>query len=215
VAEEHRARKPVTRLNASDRARIVTRHAAALERHGYGPQALFWQNREVQETRFRVFVQAMVPQPETLLDVGCGFGDFYAFMRQQGIRTDFTGLDISPDMILAARSRFPNACWLEGELLTACLPAESYDVVALSGALNEPIEQADGYARAVIERMWLLARRQVLFNMLHRGCERTARSPFLVARDPDEVLRWCRTHTQQVRVVEGYLPHDFTIVMEK
>jgi len=146
---------------------------------------------------------AMVTAPDSLLDMGCGFGDFYAWLRTQGVRPAFTGVDLSPDMIHAARCRFPEACWVEGELLTARLPADRYDVVTLSGALNEPVENADDYARAVIGRMWSLARRQVLFNMLHRGCEETARSPFLVARDPEVVLGWCWAYTHQARIIEG------------
>ncbi len=215
MAKAHRTRKPLAGLTEADRARIITRHAAALERHGYRPQALFWQDRDVQTARFGVIADAMLSAPASLLDVGCGFGDFYLWLQQQGITPAFTGVDVSPDMIFAARSRFPAARWLEGELLTVALPEAGYDVVTLSGALNEPIAEADAYAQAVIARMWALARRQVIFNMLDNRNDEVARSPFLQGRLPETVERWCRCHTANVRVIEGYLSNDFTVVMEK
>ena len=214
MVEAHRTRQSVS-LSAADRERIVKRHAVALARYGYRPQALFWQSQAVQVTRFRVITDVMVSAPQSILDVGCGFGDFYLWLQQQGIETEFTGVDVSPDMIFAARSRFPAARWVEGELLTLSLPETGFDVVTLSGALNEPIEQADAYAQAVIARMWSLARRQVIFNLLDVGHPEVARSPFLHGRDPDVVLRWCRHHTDAVRLIDGYLPNDFTVVMEK
>ncbi len=214
MVEAYRTRQSVG-LSAEDRERIVKRHAVALARYGYRPQALFWQSEAVQMTRFRVMTDVMVSELHSLLDVGCGFGDFYLWLQQQGIETAFTGVDVSPDMIFAARSRFPAARWLEGELLTLSLPETGFDVVTLSGALNEPIEQADAYAQAVIARMWSLARQQVIFNLLD-GCHpEVARSPFLQGRDPERVLRWCRNHTDAVRLIDGYLPNDFTVVMEK
>lgn len=215
MAETHRAGQSGAGLNPADRARIITRHAAALERHGYRPQALFWQDRSVQNERFRVIADAMLPAPGSLLDVGCGFGDFYLWLQQQGMTPAFTGVDVSPDMIFAARSRFPQAKWFEGELLTVTLLQAAYEVVTLSGALNEPIADADGYAQAVIARMWALATRQVIFNMLDNRNDEVARSPFLYGRLPETVEGWCRRHTANVRVIEGYLPNDFTVVMEK
>ncbi|SIN77697.1 Methyltransferase domain-containing protein [Sulfurivirga caldicuralii] len=215
MAETHRAGESGAGLNPVDRARIITRHAAALERHGYRPQALFWQERGVQIARFGVIADAMLSAPASLLDVGCGFGDFYAWLHEHGMTPDFTGIDLSPDMIFAARSRFPQAQWLEGELLTVALPEAGYEVVTLSGALNEPIADADAYAQAVIARMWALARRQVIFNMLDNRNDEVARSPFLHGRVPETVERWCRRHTANVRVIEGYLPNDFTVVMGK
>lgn len=83
-------------LPEKQRLRIQTRHQCSLERFGYTPQALFWSSREIQVLRFEVLSQVFkaqkTQQAGSLLDVGCGFGDLSAYLRQIGLNCDYFGL---------------------------------------------------------------------------------------------------------------------------
>ena len=58
---------------------------------------------------------ARVPPGGRVLDLGCGAGEpIAAYLLAQG--RDVTGLDFSPAMLRLARSRFPAARWIEGDM---------------------------------------------------------------------------------------------------
>jgi len=55
-------------------------------------------------------------QRDSVLDVGCGFADFYKWIEGQGRPVAFTGIDLSPDLLRVAREKHPHATLLCGEL---------------------------------------------------------------------------------------------------
>ncbi|WP_419603095.1 hypothetical protein [Thiolapillus sp.] len=67
-------------IDREQRQRIVASQRDAWQRFGFHPNALFWSNREIQEIRFRILLEAGMHSGESLLDVGCGFGDFSAWL---------------------------------------------------------------------------------------------------------------------------------------
>jgi SAM-dependent methyltransferase len=61
-----------------------------------------------------------------ILDLGCGTGWFTAKLAEFG---QATGIDLSPEGINQATSRFPRATFLAGNLFKVPLPAAHFDVV--------------------------------------------------------------------------------------
>ena len=53
---------------------------------------------------------------EFILDLGCGTGDLTDFIRRSG--ADVLGVDAAPEMIAAARSKFPDLNFILGDILT-------------------------------------------------------------------------------------------------
>ena len=126
-------------MKKEQRERIIKRHHHSVWMHGHSPQALYWANKEVQEIRFDVLLGCGVSNGDSVLDVGCGFADLYDYMKMNGITTQYTGIDLSPDMINAAKERLPHLTFFQGDLFDLDPPEKSYDWVLLSGALNEPL----------------------------------------------------------------------------
>lgn len=202
-------------LTEQQRKRIVDRHRDALLRFGVHPHALYWSNREIQETRFRVLAQIGIEGGASLLDVGCGFGDLYGYLLQQGIETHYTGLDLSPELLAEARRLHPQARFIEGDLFDLDPAPGSYDIVVLSGALNEQLGDDGAYARRVIEAMFRACRRGVAFNLLDARHPRTAACSDLQSFDPDEMLAWCQGLADRVDIVSGYLDNDFSVYLRR
>ncbi len=69
-----------------------------------------------------------------LLEVGCGDGDFLTLAEADGWRV--TGIEYSPAACEKARQRLKNGEVLNGELQTAGLPAEQFDLCVLSDVIE-------------------------------------------------------------------------------
>jgi len=217
------------KLTDKQRLRIQTRHKVSIERHGYQPQALYWSNREIQEIRFQNLIsilpnsQELKNQAWTLLDVGCGFADLVDYLATSNYFPTYTGLDLSPDIVLAAKSLHPKCTILDGELAESQFKTSEFDYVMLSGALNEVVEteientaQYKGdYAKSVIKEMYRICRKGVAFNLLD-GNHACVQSRYdLQSFMPKEIVAYCESFADEVKLIEGYLENDFTIHLKK
>ncbi|MDX8407939.1 MAG: class I SAM-dependent methyltransferase [Mariprofundaceae bacterium] len=199
-------------MKKEQRKRIVDRHRDSLKRHGYHPNALYWSTREIQEIRFEVLAGIGIEAGDSLLDVGCGFGDFKGWFEKQGGDLDYTGIDLSPDLLAAAAQRHPDGNFFCGDLFDMDFTDSGFDWVILSGALNELLHDEGDYARRVVRRMYALCRKGAAFNLLDA---RHFRAHDLQTHMPDEMLAWCWGLCPASIVVDDYLKNDFTIYMHK
>lgn len=78
----------------------------------------------------------------SILDVGCGQGDFYFFLKQR-FSVDYTGLDFSDLMIEKAKTRYPEANFIKTDFLNS--KVENFDYVVASGTFNFQIENQYDY----------------------------------------------------------------------
>ncbi|MDQ6966006.1 MAG: hypothetical protein Q9M23_03665 [Mariprofundaceae bacterium] len=103
-------------MNKEQRKRIVDRHRDSLTRHGYHPNALYWSSREIQEIRFEVLAGIGIESGDSLLDVGCGFGDFKRWFERRSGTLVFSSIDFSPDLPGEAEKRHAGGTFLCGDL---------------------------------------------------------------------------------------------------
>lgn len=198
-------------MDEQQRKRIVDRHRDSLLRYGVGPAALYWSSREIQEIRFSVLSAIGLQSGDTVLDVGCGFGDLASYLKEKGIELAYTGIDLSPDLIAAGRKKDPELKLVEGDIFDFDPLPQSYDFVLLSGALNENLNDDGVYARRVIRRMYQACRRGVALNLLNANHEWTASRWNLQSFKPAEMLAYCRELSAHCELRDDYLDNDFTL----
>lgn len=202
-------------MDEEQRQRLIDKHRLSLVRHGYSPRTLFWESRAIQRTRFQAIAEIGIKAGDSLLDVGCGFGDLRSWLHSHELEVDYTGLDLSPDLIDKARTLHARAQFHAGDIFDLEAGADSFDWVVLSGTLNWHLDDDGIYARRVIRRMFELCRKGVAFNMLN-GHYWKGRSLYgLVAFDPDAMLAYCREMAPKCRCRTDYLDNDFTIYMRR
>jgi SAM-dependent methyltransferase len=106
--------------------------------------------------------------PCTIADVGCGAGDFLAFLRSAGWdRARYDGFDIVPEMVVAARrkQRGRGGRFQVRDVLDEGF-ARRYDYVVASGIFNLRVPDHDRFLRLMVEAMFAASRRGVAFNVL-------------------------------------------------
>ncbi|MDQ6982631.1 MAG: class I SAM-dependent methyltransferase [Mariprofundus sp.] len=199
-------------MNKQQRKRIIDKHRDSLTRHGYHPNALYWSNQGIQQARFKVLAGIGIQASDSVLDVGCGFGDFKGWSESKGCRLKYTGIDLSTDLLKQAEHLHPDGKFCSGDLFDMTFGQGSFDWVILSGALNEQLHDDSVYAFRVITRMYSLCRKGVAFNMLD--------ARHLVAHDlhsqmPERVLAFCQGLCPNCVLHDEYLNNDFSIYMLK
>ena len=202
-------------MDARQRQFLIDAHRDSLHKHGYSPMTLFWESRGLQWVRFRVLSEIGIGSGDSLLDVGCGFGDLRSWLLAQGIEVEYTGIDLSPDLVEKARTLHARAQFYEGDIFDLEADAQSFDWVLLSGTLNWQLHDDGDYARRVIVRMYELCRKGVAFNMLNAQCWSRKQLFGLVAFDPDLMLDFCRQLTPDCHLRCDYADRDFTIYMRR
>ena len=185
-----------------------------VRRFGYDHRGLGFRNRSSQEKRFEALVSLGDFHGRRLLDVGCGFGDFLAFLKARGIDPVYTGLDLCEPMVARGRERFAGAeaRFLVGDVLEHA-PDQPYDFVVASGIFGLDAVGARERIRPTVERMFEWARVGAAVNFLSRRSPAPAAARVYV--DPAELLQLGLLLTPAVRLDHTYLPNDFTLHLYK
>lgn len=111
---------------------------------------------------FEILTAMGLPPEATVLDVGCGYGDLYAYLAARGHTGRYIGLDIVPHMIEEARRRFPQAEFVVGDIVSADL--EPCDYALASGPFDYRTPNSPTRWRTALARMFALARCGIAWN---------------------------------------------------
>lgn len=188
-----------------------------LSRHGASPRALNWGSRESQRLRFRILFEAGIPRDASVLDAGCGTGDFLAYLRERGFEGRYVGIDLTPAMIEAASKRFPGERFAVASIGDAAgLSREAFasDFVVSSGVFYYRQADPERFLHESLERLFPLARRCLAFNSLSTWADRPAEAGEFRA-DPLRTLSFCRRLSPRLTLRHDYHPGDFTVYVRR
>ena len=190
----------------------IRRHYEPLIQPGRpGHEVADWADVAAQQMRFQVLIHNVDLTGRSLLDVGCGTGDLLMFLAEHNVSADYLGVDLLDKMIAEAQKRHPNAAFeclnpFQADTLTG----RTFDVVFASGVFNLDDGHAREFLPVGVGRLHSLAGRTLVFNLLHA---RTAnRYPDCIYWEPADALAAVQPLNADWRVIDDYLPNDFTVV---
>ena len=170
-----------------------------------------------QRRKFGILADGIRPRrrPLTLLDLGCGFGDFLGYLRTQGreIRR-YVGLDLVPDIVEVARRKHPEGRFEVRDVLREGI-AGRYDYAVANGIFYIRAPDSPDHLRRTVRTLWDHCREGVLFNARSSYADAAfvRRERHLYQYDPVEVLDFCLGLTRTVVLRHDYMPHEFTVYM--
>jgi SAM-dependent methyltransferase len=195
-----------------DNRRTRDYFSANLERFGADVRAVDWGNTESQRLRFKVLAEVGELNSSSLLDVGCGMGDLYGWLKENNIKAQYRGIDITPEMTTIAKKRFPSGDFSVGNMLEDPQPSgQHYDFVIASGIFYLRQNEAMEYLQTTVAAMFKAARIGIAFNSLSTWFE--PKEPGEFYADPLKTVHFCRTLTPWVRLRHDYHPRDFTVFL--
>jgi len=202
-----------------NREKIIARFNEVMREH-YGPllaagrqgyEVVDWASRRSQLARFAVLADNVQLEGASLLDAGCGVGALWAYLKDRNIDCDYLGVDLMADMIDRARRLHPQARFECGDILTGDpLAGRQFDVVFCSGMFNLAFGQNMEFLPLAVERLLALARGTVVLNLLHHRVRPPEKRYFHY--DPAEVISALAPFGCPCRVLDDYLPNDFTVI---
>jgi len=166
--------------------------------------------RRGQRLRFEAFLQHHLVAGRSVLDVGCGVGDFYERLQQRVIDADYHGIDLSTDMVARARQRFPGARFEVADI-SQLAAGTAFDYTTAFAIHNIKVDNGLAMLERVMRQQFALSRVMAYVSLLtdrYQGF-----SPHLQAWRAEEILTLALSISPYVALRHDYLPNDFSVAI--
>ncbi len=203
----------LNRSNDYNLKSIVDFYEANVKKHKNNIKSPAWGSRKSQEKRFEILSQVADLEGSSLLDVGCGLGDFYGWLKNRYKAFDYSGFDITPSMVDLARSNYPGIKFEVCNILCREKVKPAFDYVFSSGIFNRKISFHKQFIKDVITKMFDSCKKGVAFNIMSKNADFKLKNEFYA--DPAEMVDFCFKLTGKIVLRHDYMPHDFTIYAYK
>lgn len=192
---------------AEDKAKILALYTKSINEYGYTPRGITWGSSESQLVRFITICKIGIVPGDSVLDVGCGLGDFFLLLSERFLVANYLGVDINPELVQEATTRYPEGKFRCLDILTDAVP--SADWVVESGALGIDTPHWWDHTQAMLRRMFELAKKGIACNFLSSYSPTKTGSHYA---DPKELFDFaCRELSTKVVIRQDYKPNDFTM----
>jgi SAM-dependent methyltransferase len=206
-----------TRSTETIHAAVSAYYDAALERFGPTARGVDWKDDDSHRLRHVQFLRLTAGDPDaSVLDLGCGYGDYLPVLRQAGHRGRYVGCDVAPGMIEAARKL--HGAGLDRLWHLGSKPPAPCDYAIASGLLNvrrgaDPEMWID-YVKETIELLAANSLRGFGFNLLTLSSDPDKRRPDLYYADPVAMLDQClKRYGRHVALLQDYGLWEFTMLV--
>jgi len=180
-------------------------YTSAIETHGTTAKGVNWSSKSSQEVRFDAILK-MLPQDLStfsLVDAGCGFGDFYLYMqKQQNLPKQYIGIDNVIDMYSIA-SKKTGCEIINADICKDKVPRSSF--FTCSGAMNilNSFE-----THLFIRNCYEASEVGFVFNILH-GDKKSDTYNYLTSKAINKIAN--TLHVKKIKLNNSYLEDDITV----
>jgi SAM-dependent methyltransferase len=199
---------------------VASYYSEKLAKHGKTPRGVDWNDEASQTLRFEQLCKVIETGTEkfTLNDLGCGYGALFEFLRDKHPLLSYLGVDISEEMVCAARSLHlePN----KARFVMAAAPDTVADYGVASGIFNVRLGRTDAewydYLQEMLAVLDRTSRVGFAFNCLTSYSDENRKRGDLYYADPGRLFDLCkRRYSRQVALLHDYELYEFTILVRK
>lgn len=200
--------------------KVSSYYTDKLKVFGATPQGVDWNSAESQSMRFEQLIKVLPQGKETyfsVLDYGCGYGAMYPFLQQKYPKIQFTGFDISEDMINECKKIYSGTAaewyWQDKNI-------KPVDYVMASGIFNVRMgfssEDWLTYILKTLHTIDSLASKGFSFNLLTSYSDKEYMRENLFYAEPEVLFKYCKTNfSKYVALLHDYPLYEFSILVRK
>lgn len=167
-----------------------------------------WASTYNQQIRFKILSQIGDLNNKTVLDFGCGLGDFYPYIKSIYPLVKYSGIDFLAEYIEANKIKYPEVEFQHGDSQSI---TQNYDYIITSGVFSYKIDNANLKYKEVISTLYQHSNIAFGGNFLVRG--KHIDNSIYNTWDPKELSEWASRIANRVKFIDNYLPHDFTLFL--
>ncbi len=201
-------------MNKEDINSINERYNERLKKHGVGIEALASGKEENRQLRFQNLLDIGIKPNDYILDLGCGFGDFYLFLENKLGAGNFKykGIDINPNLINQAQKRIPNADFSVWDITNNKLP-DSFDFVVSTSCFNITLKHENNYdfAEKILRTCYEMSKKGVAIDFLTSYVD--YKIDFAFYYEPEKIFSICKSITKRVMLRHDYPLFEFCIYL--
>jgi SAM-dependent methyltransferase len=198
-------------LKDDEKNETISRYNDRLKKYGYDPKTLGWVKGK-QEVRFQVLSEIGNIDNSSIMDIGCGFGDLYGFLKNKGLNIRYTGVDLNSSLIDIAEKIYPEAkfCVLD------CDEEEiegSYDWIFASGVFNFRLEDNHSFIAGILNKMFRACNKGMAADFLSSYVDYQNEGAF--HSRPEEIFSLGKSMSRRVALRHDYMPFEFCVYVYK
>jgi len=201
-------------MHVLDKKKIINRYESRIKEFGPLPQALGWfKGRQKYRFHFLAEIDGFEAN-DTVLDVGCAYGDMEPFLRSLSWKGKYYGVDIVPGLIKEGKRKHPDS-----ELHILDIQKEKlgkiFDWVFCSGTLTSKTDQVDSYdhIQSMLDTMFNLCRKGISVNFVSPYVDYQSEINF--HPDMSILIEIITGLTRRFSLRHDYMPYEFTVYLYK
>lgn len=194
---------------------MIMRYSDRYQSMGICVKTLGWGSVEQQQYRFAQSLRSQLSfKNKIILDIGCGFGDYYEFLVKEGVHAkEYIGWDINEDLLREAKLKYCDNDIVRFDLVD--LSAEKKkatvaDIGIMLGVLNLNLKGTFNnynYSKLFIKNAFNKVRELLVVDFLSSQLTSTyPKEDFVFYHDPAKVLKMALNFTDNVELKHNYLP---------
>lgn len=201
-------------MNERDKDLIIRRYRERLAKYGKDIKTLASGVNGRQLIRFKAMSEIGDLSNHSILDVGCGFADYYQYLKERKLKVDYTGYDICPDFIEICRKKFPEARFEVKDIQVEPVD-QKFDYVVSSQTFNNRLLKEDNETliKDIIKKAYELSNIGMAIDMLSTYVD--FREEHLYYYNPERIFGFCKSITKRVLLRHDYPLFEFTIYLYK
>jgi SAM-dependent methyltransferase len=188
--------------------------------NGVSAQGVDWNSKDSQYLRFQQLIKIFPADDKasfSIIDFGCGYGEFINYLNQYHNDFEFYGIDISDKMLEIARSTFNGVNYTFAKSLA---DVGHKDYLTASGVFN--------VRQNINEKVWLhyiidtltsfntFASKGFSFNLLTSYSDKPFMKDYLYYADPLFFFDYCKKNfSRNIALIHDYDLYEFTILVRK
>lgn len=190
-------------------------YGSKLKKAGPESAKLGWESEEAQNLRFEVLAKNIDLNGKSLLDVGCGLGSLYSYLRGKNINVKYSGVDILEEMVLCSRTKFPEAKFFCEDIFESKFSeSNKFDVIYSSGIFNLDLVNNMDFLEKALRKFVGMADHAVVFNLLSDRSDNKEKEYFYYnEKDVDKIISKLPIKPSKTVFIDSYLCNDFTVVL--
>lgn len=180
-----------------------------------------WNSKESQRIRFKQLEKILCDEKRnrfSICDYGCGYGYFSEYLKEKGYLYDYTGIDLSKDMIHCAVKEY--GLQENVEFYCGAEIEGIYDYIIASGVFNIRLEVDNEkwkeYMIRILEQFHRCSRKGFAFNCLTKYSDLEYMKDYLYYGDPLFYFDYSKRHfSRNVALLHDYDLYEFTLLIKK